>query len=280
MGGAKALGIDGIAVSAGEHTAVLRAAESTGLPVTTLRLESNGSIRVDELGAVLGAANDAGRRLLVAVHAVNNETGVIQPLERIAVLVGASPHFLFVDAVQALGKMPLEFASSAADMMAVSAHKIGGPQGVGALLMKGHADQVRLIPGGGQETGRRGGTEAAALIAGFGAAAKAFPDRLYAAGTAALIESAEAGMRRLAPDLVVFGADADRIGNVSNFAVPGVKNSVAMMGLAPSARPSMAAASPTGPSPVMSSVSCPDTSRRSSPWYAVPNPHETSAPST
>ena len=66
-------------------------------------------------------------------------------------------------------------------MMAVSAHKIGGPQGVGALLMKGHADQVRLIPGGGQETGRRGGTEAAALIAGFGAAAEAFPARYRAA---------------------------------------------------------------------------------------------------
>jgi cysteine desulfurase len=115
--------------------------------------------------------------------------------------------------------------------MAVSGHKIGGPQGVGALLMKGHADQVRLIPGGGQETGRRGGTEAAALIAGFGAAAEVFADRFYAANVSELIRTAEEAMRNLAPDLVVFGEKADRIGNVSNFAVPGLKNSVAMMGL-------------------------------------------------
>jgi cysteine desulfurase len=116
-------------------------------------------------------------------------------------------------------------------MMAVSAHKIGGPAGVGALLMKGKADQVRLIPGGGQETGRRGGTESTALIAGFGAAAGAFPDRFHKAGTAALIETAEQGLRVLAPDVVIFGATATRVGNTCNFAVPGLKNAVAMMGL-------------------------------------------------
>jgi cysteine desulfurase len=179
----------------------------------------------------MARADAAGQKLLVAVHLVNNETGVIQPMERIAVLVGASPHYLFVDAVQALGKMPLEFAARAPDMMAVSAHKIGGPAGIGALLMKGHADQVRLIPGGGQETGRRGGTEAAALIAGFGAAAETFADRFYRANASGLVRTAEEGMRNMAPDLVIFGGAAGRIGNVSNFAVPGLKNSVAMMGL-------------------------------------------------
>ena len=126
----------------------------------------------------------------------------------------------------------LEFASRAPDMMAVSAHKIGGPAGVGALLVKGHADQVRLIPGGGQETGRRGGTEAAALIAGFGAAAEAFPDKFYARqcqradpdgrGGDAQYGARPRGVRRSVPT---------RIGNVSNFAVPGLKNAVAMMGL-------------------------------------------------
>jgi cysteine desulfurase len=147
------------------------------------------------------------------------------------VIVGPSPHFLFVDAVQAFGKLDLEFAARAPDMMAISAHKIGGPPGVGALLVKGHADNVRLIPGGGQETGRRGGTEAASLIAGFGAAAGAFPSRYHAAGVDELIRIAEDGMRAVAANLVVFGQAADRIGNVSNFAVPGVKNAVAMMGL-------------------------------------------------
>jgi cysteine desulfurase len=127
--------------------------------------------------------------------------------------------------------MGLDFASRAPDMVAVSGHKIGGPAGIGALLVKGHADQVRLIPGGGQETGRRGGTESAALIAGFGAAADVFPDGFYAANVSELVRTAEDGMRNMAPDLVIFGAAAERIGNVSNFAVPGLKNSVAMMGL-------------------------------------------------
>lgn len=231
VGGATALGLGGIVVSAGDHTAALKAAEATGLPVTVVGLDADGVIEVDEIAAAMAAADAAGRKLLVAVHLVNNETGIIQPVDRIEVVVGASPHYLFVDAVQAFGKVPLEFAARPPDMMAVSAHKIGGPAGIGALLMKGHADRVRLIPGGGQETGRRGGTEAAALIAGFGAAAETFPDKFHAANTAELIEKAEAGLRELAPDLVVFGERADRIGNVTNFAVPGLKNAVAMMGL-------------------------------------------------
>jgi cysteine desulfurase len=231
VGGARALRVGGIVVSAGDHTAALKAAEATGLPVTLVGLDANGVIEVDQIAQAMARADAAGHKLLVAVHLVNNETGIIQPVDRIEVLVGASPHYLFVDAVQAFGKIALEFAARPPDMVAVSAHKIGGPAGIGALLMKGHADQVRLIPGGGQETGRRGGTEATALIAGFGAAAAVFPDKFYAADTAVLIETAEAGLRRLAPDLVIFGERTDRIGNVSNFAVPGVKNSVAMMGL-------------------------------------------------
>jgi len=231
VGGAKALGVGGIVVSAGDHTAALKAAEATGLPVTTVGLDRDGQIEVDEIAAAMQRADILGHRLLVAVHLVNNETGVIQPVDRIEVLVGASPHYLFVDAVQAFGKLDLEFQSRAPDMMAVSAHKIGGPAGIGALLVKGHADEVRLIPGGGQETGRRGGTEAAALIAGFGTAAEIFPERLHAAGVDALIAMAETGLRRMAPDVVIFGEHAPRIGNVGNFAVPGLKNAVAMMGL-------------------------------------------------
>ena len=154
-------------VSAGEHSAVLKAAEATGVPVTTVGLDENGVIRVDQIAEAIEAADAVGEQILVAVHAVNNETGVVQPMARIEAMVGSTPHYLFVDAVQALGKLPLEFASRAPDMMAVSAHKIGGPAGVGALLVKGHADAARLIPGGGQESGRRGGTESAALIAAF-----------------------------------------------------------------------------------------------------------------
>ncbi len=226
--GAKALGVTGLVIGAGEHAAVHKAAEASGLPMQVIGLDGDGVVRLDQLDE---AVKDSAGPVLVAVQAINNETGVVQPLGKIAAMVGPTPHFLFVDAVQALGRLPLDFAASAADMMAVSAHKIGGPAGVGALLVKAHADAVRLIPGGGQEQGRRGGTEPAALIAGFGAAAEAFTRRYDAVRVGELTAQVEAGLRALAPDLVVFGSAVERVGNVVNFAVPGVGNAAAMMSL-------------------------------------------------
>lgn len=223
VGGARAFASEAIVISAGEHAAVSKAAEMTGLPVITIGLLADGSIDLDQLAERL---QHAGGNLLVALHWVNNETGVVQDMARINALVGPTRHTLFIDAVQAFGKLPLDFAASAPDMMAVSGHKIGAPAGIGALLVKAHADVVRLIPGGGQEQGRRGGTEAAALIAAFGAAASAIVDRYTAANVPALIARLEAA---LPDDAVVFGGE--RLGNVVNFAVPGIKNATAMMGL-------------------------------------------------
>jgi len=227
VGGVKAFGLDTVVVSAGEHAAVLKAAEASGARVVRVGLERSGLIDLDQLASVLG---DAGRAL-VAVHSVNNETGVVQPVGRIGAIVGPTPHYLFIDAAQAFGKRDLDFASSPADLMAVGAHKIGGPAGVGALLMKRHAEAVRLIPGGGQETGRRGGTEPAALIAAFGAAAATFPARYAGAKVDDLTARLEAGMLAIAPEAVVFGAEAERIGNTVNVAVPGLTSAVLMMGL-------------------------------------------------
>lgn len=229
VGGAKAFSVGAIAVGAGEHAAVLKAAETTGLPLWTIGLDAAGRIDLDQLSAHLARADDEGVTLLVAVHWVNNETGVVQPIGRINALVGPTRHFLFVDAVQAFGRIDLEFAASAADMVAISGHKIGAPAGVGALLMKGHADLVRLIPGGGQEQGRRGGTEAAGLISAFGAAAQAAS--FDQSAMLSLTEMVEAGLKAIAPDVVIFGAEAERVGNVVNFAVPGVGNATAMMAL-------------------------------------------------
>jgi cysteine desulfurase len=223
VGGAKAFAASAIVVSAGDHVAAPQAAAATGLPVITIGLLPDGSIDLDQLAGVIAGAEGT---LLVAMHWVNNETGVVQPVERINALVGPTRHALFIDAVQAFGKLKLDFAASAPDMMAVSGHKIGAPAGIGALLVKAHADTVRLIPGGGQEQGRRGGTEAAALIAGFGAAAAAIAARYEAANVPALIGRLEAA---LPVEAVVFGAN--RLGNVTNFAVPGVKNATAMMAL-------------------------------------------------
>ncbi len=229
VGGAKAFSAGAVALGAGEHAAVLKAAEATGLPLWTIGLDAEGRIDLDQLAAALARADAESVTLLVALHWVNNETGVVQPVGRISALVGPTRHILFIDAVQAFGRIDLEFAASAADMMAISGHKIGGPAGIGALLVKGHADTVRLIPGGGQEQGRRGGTESAALIAGFGAAADAA--HYDHAAMLALTHLVETGIAALAPDVTIFGAGAERVGNVVNFAVPGIGNATAMMAL-------------------------------------------------
>lgn len=223
VGGAKTFKSSAIVVSAGEHVAVLRAADATGLPVIVVPLLADGRI---DLAALAKIVADAEGDLLVAVHWVNNETGVVQPMGQINALVGPTRHTLFVDAVQAFGKLKLDFAASAPDMMAVSGHKIGAPAGVGALLVKSHADLVRLLPGGGQEQGRRGGTEAAAVIAAFGAAAAVIETCYAQANVAALTSKLE---QALPPEAVVFGGE--RLGNVTNFAVPGISNATAMMGL-------------------------------------------------
>jgi cysteine desulfurase len=226
VGGAKHFVSDAVVVSAGEHSAVTKAAEATGLPIITIGLMADGRIDLDQLERVVAEATG---NLLVALHWVNNETGVIQPMGRISAIVGPTRHTLFIDAVQACGKIELDFAASAPDMMAISGHKIGAPAGIGALLVKSHADTVRLIPGGGQEQGRRGGSEAVALISSFGAAAEAYSARLQAANVPALVARLESAIKDKAPEMVIFGAD--RVGNVSNFAVPGIKNATAMMAL-------------------------------------------------
>jgi cysteine desulfurase len=226
VAGVKVFAADAVVISAGEHAAVSKAAEATGLPVITIALLPDGGIDLDQLARV---AAEAPGNLLVALHWVNNETGVVQDIARINAIVGPTRHTLFIDAVQAFGKLPLEFAASAPDMMAVSGHKIGAPAGIGALLVKAHADTVRLIPGGGQEQGRRGGTEAAALIAGFGAAAEAFAARYAKAGVPRLVSRLEADLKAEIAELEIFGAN--RLGNVTNFAVPGIRNATAMMGL-------------------------------------------------
>lgn len=229
VSGARVFSAGAVAISAGEHAAVARAADATGLPVWTIPLCADGRIDLDQLRAALHRAEAENITLLVAVHWINNETGVIQPIGAISALVGPTRHTLVIDAVQAFGKLDLDFAASAADMIAVSGHKIGAPAGIGALLVKGHADTVRLIPGGGQEQGRRGGTESAALISAFGAAAAAKPVDL--AAVSLLTKKVEDGLRDLAPDVVIFGTEAERVGNVVNFAVPGLGNATAMMAL-------------------------------------------------
>ncbi len=220
-----------ILLSAGEHVAVFEAGKISGAKSAIIPLNEKGAIDLAALKSLLQEADAAKESVLVAVHMVNSETGIIQPIREIAALVGPGPHFLFVDAVQALGKINIDFAVSAADMMAISAHKIGGPAGVGALLVKSHCNQVRLIPGGGQESGRRGGTQPAMLIAGFGAAAQSFADRFDVERLKQLRDDFERELAGFFPKIVVFGQEGERVGSVSYFALPGIKSPVMMMAL-------------------------------------------------
>lgn len=231
FGGARAFPVDAIVVGAGEHPAVRRAAEATALPLLTIGLDGNGALRLDDVAAVLARLDDQGETGLFALQLVNNETGVVQPFAEIERLIGPTRHLLVADAVQAFGKAPLDFASRPTDMMAVSGHKIGGPAGAGALLMKPHCDGVRLIPGGGQELGRRGGTEALLPVVGFGAASTGFPDAYGPERMQGLLARLEDGLLRLAPEATIFGRNVERIGNVCCFAVPGLGASVALMAL-------------------------------------------------
>ncbi|WP_165187300.1 cysteine desulfurase family protein [Caulobacter soli] len=204
IGSAAFAGFNRIIVSEGEHDGVLETAAASGLQVLKMPLDADGVARLDWLEEAL---SDEGRAL-VCLMLANNETGVIQPIAQAAALVRAADGWLHVDAVQAAGKMAIDFTALGADTMALSAHKLGGPQGVGALVAGTRATIVRQQHGGGQERGRRAGTENVAGIAGFGAAAMAaardlpsmanqgtwrdaLADRVKAAGATVLGEGAE-----------------------------------------------------------------------------------------
>lgn len=221
FGLSRANGIGRILVSALEHPSVVNAAAALGLPVECLPADSEGVVALDALASALerGATNG---RALVCLMLANNETGVVQPLAEAARIAHDHGALIVTDAVQAAGRMALSFAALGVDAMSVSAHKLGGPQGIGALVLRSGLDVAPLIAGA-QERGRRGGTENLAGIAGFGAAARAAMEEFDRAGEiAAWRDDFEAGLRCIAPDLRVFGAGAARLGNTSCFAVPGL----------------------------------------------------------
>ena len=212
-------------VSAIEHESVRANAAALAQSVPGLKLSE---IPVMKDGAVDPAAlrlqlMQGKGRALVCVMAANNETGVVQDIAAVARVVkaeGGEGALLHVDAVQMAGKLPLSFAASGADTMTLSAHKLGGPQGAGALIVRDGAPLASQIAGGGQEKGRRSGTENVAAIAGFGAAAEEVADLAQSPRLAQMRDTFEAELKRLAPDAAIFGAGAARLPNTSNFAVP------------------------------------------------------------
>ncbi len=220
-----------IFVSAIEHPSILANAEAIGARVAGVRIvvipvTSDGVVDIEALRVML---REGKGRTLVAVQAANNETGVIQPLAAVAARVREAGALLLVDAVQAAGKIAM--MAPDADYLTLSAHKIGGPQGVGALIVNESAPFAPLIAGGGQERGRRSGTENVLGIAGFGAAATASFTLGDVANLAALRDHFETEMMQRWPQTVVFGARVPRLCNTSNFALPGIQAETALIAL-------------------------------------------------
>ena len=215
--------------SAIEHPSVLAGGRFPAGNVERLPVTARGEVDLAALEQRLAALRD---RALVSIMAANNETGVIQPVAQVARLVHSAGGLLHVDAVQAAGRIGWDINAMGADLVTLSAHKVGGLKGVGALIGRTGLDAFKpLITGGGQERGARAGTENVAGIAGFGAAAAAVCASLAAeaARTGALRERLETGLKAASPQVVVFGIEAERLPNTTLFAVPGMKAETAVI---------------------------------------------------
>ena len=214
-----------VLVSAAEHDSVLKATPDA----EHITVRGDGLLDLDALAEMLGGDD---RPALVSVMLANNETGVIQPVEQVVALAHEAGALVHCDAVQAAGKLPVDFTALGVDLMSLSAHKMGGPQGVGALLLAEGTELQPLLKGGGQERSRRAGTENLPGIVGFGAAAALTSAALAEAEfLAELRDGLERGLLSLAPELVVLGRTAPRLANTSCFALAGLASEIQVMAL-------------------------------------------------
>ncbi|QGZ95087.1 cysteine desulfurase family protein [Terricaulis silvestris] len=212
-------------VSAVEHDALFEHAKHREM--LRAPVQQDGTI---DLAVLESIVREAPKPALVAVQLANNETGVIQPIAQIAAICREHGAMLLVDAAQAFGRIPVNIADLDATYLVVSSHKLGGPQGIGALVLAPGAPYVTTRFGGGQERGRRPGTENGPAIVSFGVAVDwALRDvDEEALRLAALRDRFEAGLPR---DAVVFGAGARRLPNTSNFALPGLTAETAVIAM-------------------------------------------------
>jgi cysteine desulfurase len=220
--------IQRLMASAIEHASVLSGGRFLPNQMETVRVTRGGVVDLDHLRQLLRDGPPA----LVSVMLANNETGAIQPIAEVAEIVHAAEGILHVDAIQAFGKIPLDMRETGADLLTLSAHKIGGPKGVGALVLsEGISGLEPLLRGGGQELSRRAGTENVAGIAAFGAAATAAMAGLPAEGRRleALRERLENGLR-MTPDIIVFSDSVQRLPNTTLFTIPALRAETAVIG--------------------------------------------------
>jgi cysteine desulfurase len=220
--------VERLVVTAIEHASVLAGGRFPAEAISTVGVTGSGLLDLGGLRLMLDAKPPA----LVSVMLANNETGAVQPVVEAAEIVHSAGGLLHVDAIQALGKIPFDISALNADLVTLSAHKIGGPQATGALVLaEGVLGLEPALRGGGQELGRRAGTENVAGIAGFGAAVSAAIGALRpdAVRLVALRNRLENGLRQT-PDMIVFSDDVPRLPNTTLFTVPGLKAETAVIG--------------------------------------------------
>jgi cysteine desulfurase len=219
--------LDKLFRSAIEHPSVMTGGRFAVSDQVVLPVDGDGRVELDALEQAVKDADPS----LISVMAANNETGVIQPLAEIGAIATRYGHFFHVDAVQAAGRMPIDLESWQADVLTLSAHKFGGPQGIGAVVVRSTARvPAPLMVGGGQENWRRGGTENVSAIAGFGVASMAALEE--AADTRHLSDmkaKLETGLCAICPSTVIFGNKAERLSNTCCFAVPGIPAETALI---------------------------------------------------
>ena len=220
-------------MSAVEHPCVLAGGRFTPDAIERLAVDADGRLDLGVLQAALARAVSAGEHVLLSLQAANNETGVIQPVQEAATLVHEAGGLVHVDAVQAAGKIAIDIAALGADVLTLSAHKVGGPKGAGAIVFSN--DRLRLgtslVKGGGQERGQRAGTEDVAAISGFGAAARIAVERLSRMeGVRRLRDQIEMGIRARAHDVIIFATSVLRLPNTTCFAVPDLAAETALIG--------------------------------------------------
>ncbi len=209
-------------VSAIEHSSVLDAARLlTRLGFETIEVPCAPSGRID---AERFTSEIDERVALACLQAANNETGVLQPVTEAGAACRAAGVPFLVDAIQAAGKIPIDRTAWSADLLVLSGHKLGGPQGAGALIVREGIAMAPLIAGGAQERRRRGGTEGIATLSGFGAAASASASELAGENPrlTVLRERLESAFRAMAPGVRIHGESVPRLSNTVNVAFPGV----------------------------------------------------------
>jgi cysteine desulfurase len=229
--GRAALAMSRLYVAATDHPCILGGGRFPRDRIGVIGVDADGVLDFDMLRALLAKHDRSEGTALVALHLANNETGVIQPVGEIGSIAHEAGAIVVLDAVQAAGRIPLDISAGDADFLILSAHKIGGPKGAGALVAASDLLMpTPLISGGGQEKGHRGGTENVLAIAGFGAAAKEAGSHLGEMGNVKRRRDVlETAIVALAPDAVIYGSQAERLPNTSFFALPGLKAETAQI---------------------------------------------------